>query len=527
VVTDSDEEAPGALSRRRFLARGLAFGAASVGGLAACGGSSKRRLPASGDSAFARLARQLEGRVLVPGSPGYDSARLVFNARYDDVRPLAIVEAAGAEDVTRTIAFVQDHGVPLVSRSGGHSLAGYSTGPGIVLDVSHLNRITLAASGASARVGAGAQLIQVLTQLGRADVAVPAGLCPTVGIAGLTLGGGIGRMSRKHGLTLDALRRIRLVDASGRRITADASTHTDLFWACRGGGGGNFGIVTEFEFDVVPLDTSVTVYDLAWPWSHREQAFESWQQWSRASPPEFQSSLTLSTSGPSGKSPSVGLEGTYLGAPDKAAPHLAELEASVGVAPTTRKLHTTDYVTAIKDAFCEGINPEYCVAEASGGVVKRFGLSIKSTFVHGTWPAAALDVISEWLDRRQRDPLLTREPAAMNLGKIWFDALGGAAASVPSDATAFVHRDASFCAQYQSRWNVGAPRAVKEANLEWLRGFHAAMAEWNRGAYVNYSDPDLRDYAQQYYGANLARLEQVKRAYDPHDFFRFPQSIPG
>jgi FAD/FMN-containing dehydrogenase len=526
-LTDSGRSARDALTRRDFLARGAALGVASATGLAACGGSSKRRIAATGDPAFARLAKQLEGRVLVPGSPSYDSARLIFNPRYDDVRPLAIVEAAGAEDVARTIAFVQDHGVPLVSRSGGHSLAGYSTGPGIVLDVSRLNKITLDASAARARVGAGAQLIQVLTQLGRADVAVPAGLCPTVGIAGLTLGGGIGRMSRKHGLTLDALRRLDLVDARGRRLTADASTHPDLFWASRGGGGGNFGVVTAFEFDVVPLDTPVTLYNLSWPWSHRRQAFEAWQQWSRSSPPEFQSAFTLATSGPSGKSPSIELEGSYLGASDKAAPHLAELEASVGVAPTMRKLRTTDYVTAIKDAFCEGIIPEYCVAESSGGVVKRFGLSIKSTFVHGTWPAAALDVISEWLERRQHDPLLTREPAATNLGKIWFDALGGAVASVRSDATAFVHRDASLCAQYQSRWNVGAPRAVQDANLEWVRGFHAAMAEWNRGAYVNYSDPDLRDYAQQYYGANLARLEQVKRTYDPHDFFRFPQSIPG
>jgi FAD/FMN-containing dehydrogenase len=158
--------------------------------------------------------------------------------------------------------------------------------------------------------------------------------------------------------------------------------------------------------------------------------------------------------------------------------------------------------------------------------VTRFGLSIKSTFVHGVWPTDAVDVISEWLERRQRDSLMTRLPAATNLGKIWFDALGGAVASVAPDATAFIHRDAASCVQYQSRWNVGAPQAVQAANIAWLEGFHDAMAEWNRGAYVNYPDPTLQDFAEQYYGANLPRLREVKRTYDPHNFFHFAQSIP-
>src|SRR5207253_10828432 len=179
-------------------------------------------------------------------------------------------------------------GTQVAIRSGGHSFAGYSTGPGVVLDLSHMNRITVASSGTRARVGPGVQLIQLLTQLGNIHRVVPAGTCPTVAVAGLTLGGGIGRMTRKHGLTLDLLRRVQLVDAGGRKLTADEHTHPDLFWACRGGGGGNFGIVTALEFDLVELDTPVTRYAFTWPWSHRAQAFQAWQQWSNASPPEFQ-----------------------------------------------------------------------------------------------------------------------------------------------------------------------------------------------------------------------------------------------
>jgi hypothetical protein len=505
------------LTRPQFLANGVGLAAATNTGI----GTRSR-------PAFTRLARRLDGRVLVPESHGYDSARLLFNPLYDDVRPNAVVQAAGAADVVRTVAFAQHEGIPLVARSGGHSFGGYSTiSRGIVLDVSRMNQIVIAPSGRSVRVGAGVKMIQLLTELGSAHVAVPAGICPTVAIAGLTLGGGIGRMTRKYGLTLDLLRRVRMIDARGRLLTADEEQNPDLFWACRGGGGGNFGIVTELEFDLVPLNTPVTRYSFAWPWTHHAQVFEVWQQWSNRSPREFQDDLTLSTAAPGGPSPSIGLDGTYLGPRHKADPHLKELQTAIGVAPILSEVDETDYVTAIKDVFCENISVNRCMPETEGGAVPRFGLSIKSTFVHGRWPTAAVDVIATWLERRQRDAVLMRDPARQNLGKIWFDALGGAMASVSPDATAYAYRDATFCVQYQSRWSVGAPEPVIKANLEWLRGFYAAMTPWNSGAYVNYTDPDLRDPLHAYYGANLGRLRAIKRAYDPHNFFHFPQSIPG
>ena len=504
------------LTRPQFLAEGAGLAASATG-------IGTRRRPA-----FGRLAQQIEGRVLIGGSQGYDSARLLFNPLFDDVRPSAVVQATTGADVSRTIAFAQHEGIPLVARSGGHSFGGYSTiGQGIVLDVSRMNQIVVAPSARSVRVGAGVRMIQLLTELGRSHRAVPAGICPTVAVAGLTLGGGIGRMTRKYGLTLDLLRRVRMIDARGRVLTADKDQNPDLFWACRGGGGGNFGIVTDLEFDLVPLVGPITRYSFAWPWSHRAQVFEVWQQWSNRSPHEFQDDLTISTAAPGGPTPSIGLDGTYLGPQPKADPYLKELLTGIGVATILSEVGETDYVTAIKDIFCENISVNRCIPETLGGAVPRFGLSIKSTFVHGRWPTAAIDVIATWLERRQRDSVLMREPARQNLGKIWFDALGGGAMSAVSrDATAFAYRDATFCVQYQSRWNVGAPKAVIDANLEWLSGFYAAMAPWNRGAYVNYADPDLRDPLPEYYGANLGRLRTVKRAYDPHNFFHFGQSIP-
>jgi FAD/FMN-containing dehydrogenase len=510
------------LTRRGFLAEGAALGAAV--GLAACGGSS-RSATGRPHGQLARLAGRLQGRVIVPGTPGYNAARRVNNARYDWVRPAAIVEAASPQDIAETIAFVRETDAQFVLRSGGHSMAGYSTGPGIVLDVSRLNRITVDAGGTRARVGPGVTLIQLLTQLAEIRQVVPAGTCPTVGINGLTLGGGIGHMTRKYGLTLDLLRRVELVDAAGRRLTADEHTHPDLFWASRGGGGGNFGVVTELEFELVPLPPVVTRYSFRWPWSQRSRAFAVWQEWSVASPPEFQDYLVLSTGGTAVATPYVEVSGMYLGPESKATPHLDGMLASVGAAPTLRQIDTTDYVTAVKDVFCRAVPVQLCVPEPEGKA-PRWGLSIKSTFLDRVWPQEALDVISDWLERRQRNPLMTRLPIESNLGKIWFDALGGAASSVPPEATAFVHRHAASCAQYQSRWNVDAPAAVRAANIAWLESFHASMAKWNRGAYVNYPDPTLEDFAEQYYGANLPRLQAVKRAYDPDNLFHFAQSIP-
>jgi hypothetical protein len=253
--------------------------------------------------------------------------------------------------------------------------------------------------------------------------------------------------------------------------------------------------------------------------------FAAWQEWSVASPAEFQDYLVLSTAGTAAATPYVEMSGMCLAPEAKATLHLDGLLASIGVAPTLRAIDTTDYVTAVKDVFCKNVPVPQCTPEPTGKA-PRWGLSIKSTFVDREWPAEAVDVISEWLERRQRDPLMTRLPVERNLGKIWFDALGGAVSSIPPEATAFVHRHAASCVQYQSRWNVDAPTAVVAANIVWLEGFHAAMAKWNRGAYVNYPDPTLEDYAEQYYGANLPRLQTIKRAYDPDDLFRFPQSIP-
>jgi hypothetical protein len=394
-----------------------------------------------------------------------------------------------------------------------------------VLGTSRLNSIDISPDTKTVRMGAGVKMLPQLETIAKAGKVLPAGFCPSVAIAGLALGGGIGRLTRTYGLTLDAMRSVEIVTADGRILRADAHTNPDLYWACRGGGGNNFGVVTSFEFDLFPIPKSVTSYTLTWPWAQRYQAYAAWQAWQRASPTTNQGELTFSTGAP-GATPTVTIEGIHQASPDKTKRLVDQLISAVGSLPSSQTLEPSDYVSAVKDIFCKNTPSGQCTVETVGGSLSRFALSIKSTFIHGAWPRSALDVITEWLERRQRDPVMTRQPPNKNLGKIWMDALGGAMATVPSNGTAFPYRDATFCVQYQSRWVPDAPEAVQAANVEWLEGFHSAMRKYNRGAYVNYSDPTLVNWPEEYYGSNLPRLQAIKRRYDPGNFFNFQQSIP-
>jgi FAD/FMN-containing dehydrogenase len=229
------------LDRRALLVRGAAAAAA----LAAPG----RAAPAGGR--LAALAARVSGPVIGRSSAAYGQARLVYNERYDGIRPLGVVQPVSVADVRQTVDWSRRTGVPIAIRSGGHSYAGYSTGGGLVLDLGRLRSIHLAPSG-HATVGAGARLIDVEAALAARGRAIPAGSCATVGIGGLALGGGVGFASRKLGTTSDNVVSLGIVTADGRYRTCSAREHADLYWACRGGGGGNFGVVTHFELRTHP-----------------------------------------------------------------------------------------------------------------------------------------------------------------------------------------------------------------------------------------------------------------------------------
>src|SRR3954470_22178245 len=240
--------------RRKFLGLSAAAGAAAAG-VALLGEPSAA---AATGVDYAALKRALTGPLLRPGDAGYASAAKPYNAALGVRRPAAIARVAGADDVRTCVRRVRGHGVPLAARGGGHSYAGFSTPDnGVVVDLSALKTLTVKTDG-TAVIGAGARLIDVYAALAAHGRALPAGSCPTVGIAGLTLGGGVGVLGRSYGLTADRLQRVELVTADGRVHRADAATDGDLFWASRGGGGGNFGVATSLTVSTVPAPPPTT-----------------------------------------------------------------------------------------------------------------------------------------------------------------------------------------------------------------------------------------------------------------------------
>jgi len=202
------------------------------------------------------LASNLKGTLLRPGDPEYQNSYHPYNTRFDAIWPTGIAYCTSVADIQTSLSFVSRFQLPLAMRAGGHSYAGYSTSSGFVLDVTRMNAITVDALTGTVVVGAGARLIDVYSKLAQYGLALPAGSCATVGIAGLTLGGGIGVLGRKFGLTCDNLPSAQIVLADHRVLTCDTNHNADLFWALRGGGGGNFGVVTKFKFGMHSLGTA-------------------------------------------------------------------------------------------------------------------------------------------------------------------------------------------------------------------------------------------------------------------------------
>jgi len=458
---------------------------------------------------------KLTGPVVRPGDAGYDRVRLLFNPRFDAVRPAALARCATAQDVQRCVAFVREHSVPLALRSGGHSYGGWSTGPGLVVDVSALAVVT--ATGDTVTTGPGAQLVDVYDTLAAQGRAIAAGSCPTVGIGGLTVGGGIGVLSRAWGLTCDSLTAVEVVTADGAVRRCDAGHEPDLFWACRGGGGGSFGVVTSLTLRTRPVPP-VTVAFLRWDWRRAADVLAAWQALAPTAPDAVWSNChLLSQAGATTPKVTVGVVALDANA---AAAFVAALTAQAGT-PAGRSLSTLSYRSAmLLEAGCADRTVLQChLAGPSGGQLPRAPFAAKSAVFTKVLPTAGLSAVVDGVERRQA----VRGWAE---GGVAFDALGGAVGRVAPDATAFPHRAALFSAQYTAAWATADPPATVSGNVAWLRTFHATLQAYaSGGAYVNYADPDLAGYPAAYWGDNYPRLQKVKATYDPHDMFTSPQAV--
>ena len=519
-MTNSPESSHG---RRTFL--GLAAGGAAAVALSGAGltGISRAATRSSGPTAadWTALARDLAGTLVRPGDAAYATGKLLYDPRFDSQHPAGIAYVKSAADTATCLAFVRKFGVPVAARSGGHSYAGWSGTSGLIVDVSDFK--TVAVSGASATVGAGTRLIDFYSGLAAKGRAVPGGSCPTVGIAGLTLGGGIGVTARAYGLTCDSLESVQLVTAAGTVLNATAKEHGDLFWACQGGGGGNFGVVTSFTFRTVPAPAPV-LFTLDWPWSRAAQVVAAWQSWAPNAPDELWSNLHLSAA-PGGKTPAIQVGGCYLGSVGDAATLLDQLYARVGAPPSSHFLSDPQpFLTAmLAEAGCSSLGLQAChlPGYASGGKLGRQPQYAKSDFFTTPLNSAGISTLLAGLVALQKV-----KGAKGGTGGIAFDALGGAVNRVKPGATAFVHRDALFSAQYTTDWANGAASAGISNQYTWLGKYWSSMRAHASGqAYQNYVDPALPNWQQAYYGANLARLQAVKQKYDPTRLFTFPQAV--
>jgi len=441
-----------------------------------------------------------------PGAPAYASLSLPFNRRYSGIHPAAVALCAGAADVRESIRWSREHGVPIAARAGGHSYGGYSTTSGLIIDVGRMRSVEVNQSEGRVVVGPGARNTDVYAGLQPHGVALSAGRCPTVAISGLVLGGGFGFSSRKLGLTADSLVGTEVVTASGRVLTCSDRVRPDLFWACRGGGGGNFGVNTRFEFRVHPVGR-VSIYQLKWDWRHAREAVDALQGVIARAPDEFSCRFGLGSSAagsPNGRpQPSISALGQYFG-PSRELTAL--LDPVLSAVPPSARLIADRTFWQAKDFFFHN--------------VPRGRFAVKSSYADRFLSGSAIDTLVRWVERW---------PGSTNPdgGGVALFAWGGAMNRVPPTATAFVHRDSRLLIAQDTAWGDRDPERVIAANLDWLEGFSAALRPHASGAsYQNFIDPSLRGWERAYYGSNLDRLTAVKRAYDPDDVFRFRQGIP-
>ena len=487
----------GELDRREFLARAAAA-ACALGGA----GALVRDAPGAVEPRLRALARELRGPVLTPGDAAYARARLVYNERFDAVRPLAVVQAASAADVQATVRWARRNDVRLAARSGGHSYAGYSTTTGVVVDLRRLDRIALHPDG-TATIGAGAPLVDVQAALARRGRAIPTGSCPTVGIAGLALGGGVGLASRAWGTTSDNVVSLGIVTADGRRLTCDRTRNRGLYWACRGGGGGNFGIVTHLVLRTHAAPPVSYVFG-RWPWASAADVLRAWQRFVPGQPDAL---TTICTLGTGATAPAVTVLGQLLGPEARLRKLMTPLARIDGA---SLSFGSSSYLDApLRWAGCLGKSFDECRAYA------RASFHAKSDYLAKPLGSAGGAQAVAAIERAQA--------ARFGSAALIFDSYGGALNRVRPGATAFVHRDALCSVQYLGYWY--GPAGAAGAGT-WIRGAHAALRPHVSGfAYQNYIDRELATWRHAYYGANYERLRAVKRAVDPDWFFRFPQAI--
>jgi FAD/FMN-containing dehydrogenase len=453
------------------------------------------------DAALSALDGTLSGRLIRPGDPDYDEARALWNAMIDR-RPGVIARVRDVSDVARSVRFAKDHDLLLAIKGAGHNIAGRGVcDGGMVIDFAEMKNIDVDPGSRIARVEAGCTLGDLDAATQPHGLAIPVGINSTTGIAGLTLGGGFGWLSRKHGLTVDSLRSAQVVTADGEEITASETENPDLFWAIRGGGG-NFGVVTSFDFALHPLGPEIFSGLVIHSFDQAEPILKEYRRVVAGAPDEVTTWAVLRKAPPlpflpeewHGKHVLI-LAGLYAGDPSDGEEAFKEIRGLGN--PIVDVMGPHDF-SAWQQAFDPLLTPG----------------------ARNYWKSHDLTELSDGLI-----DTLTRYSSKLpsDATEIFVAHLGGAVNRIPDDATAYPHRDVEFVINVHARWDEPAEDA---RCMEWAREFfHASAPFATGGVYVNFMPEDEEDRTGGAFGANLVRLSRVKQRYDPDNFFRVNQNI--
>jgi len=448
------------------------------------------------------LKPRFKGELLTPGESGYETARTVFNAAINR-RPALIARCAGPDDVIAAVNLARDENLPVSVRCSGHNIAGFAVcDDGVVIDLSPMKAIDVDAQARTVRLGAGLTWGEVNDALQPYDLAAAGGFVSLTGVSGLTLGGGMGWLVRKHGLALDNLLSAEVVLASGRRVTASATENEDLFWALRGGGG-NFGIVTSFEFRVHPVGMVLAGICLH-PAANAGAAIRAWREFEATSPEVSTQGALLFTfpDDPTAPEPLrgaalVGLGGVYAGPLDEGERVLRPLR---------------EYGKPLADMFQP---TPYNEAQRMADFLWPPGL-------HGYWKSSFLNGLSDGAIDTIAD-YFAKVPSRHTVMVLEHNG-DGAMDRVPEGATSFGHRGWPYNLVVTSAW---ADPAEAEQNIAWTRACFDALRPFTApAAYVNYIGDEGPEGVRTAYGAaKLARLMSLKAKYDPRNLFRMNQNI--
>ncbi|HTQ13923.1 MAG TPA: FAD-binding oxidoreductase [Rhizomicrobium sp.] len=504
-----------ALSRRAFLATASATALA----LPATAKPLARRAPlpraplprAPSHNAWAELARRLRGPVVRPWDPDYYRLALPDNLRYATTLPEGIARCMSDEDVAAAIGWSRENEIPLITRSGGHSYAGYSTTTGLMIDMKLMHRIAFDGASGIVTLAGGAINDHVYEALAANNVTITHGRCPSVGAAAFLLGGGIGFNMREYGLACDQVVATRLVKADGGLVEMKRGDNDpfrrELFWACQGGGGGNFGISTSFSMKTIPVAPGdITVFKIQWT-SRPEEVAAALMRTLEGAPSKLGSRVSLGAVTPeqlrAGKDVTVNLLGQYKG-PE--AEFLDIMKPVYAVAaPDNAAIEEMPYWEAQETFLAEPPDPTF-YQERSAFMVDRISdAAIKAGFRH----------LREW-------------PGTTGYCDLRFFQTGDAVNNVGPTDTAFVHRGNQWLMVVGLYWGCADDfnKRKMAANHAWQNDFYRAMLPYcGGGAYQNFPDPSLLDWRRSYYGENLKRLVDIKTAVDPTRVFNFPQAI--